>query len=220
METCFLITTYNRKESCQRLVDSLKDIGDIIVLGDSVDYTITGCKFINLKWHNGRVNYWLTVKQLFSLRGHHKYYIMIPDDFLTTPEMIKKALETWDAIEDPKKICLNLFADRINCKCWTNYMPRDRGAVWQTGWVDMCFLAEEKFFTSVKIRNASVFPRQSSGVGQQISSQLFRQGYHLYQVKDSLVTTQEAHGNSEMHKQVKNEDYRRNSHHPLKRRHP
>jgi hypothetical protein len=217
METCFLITTYNRQESCQRLVDSLQGMGDIIVVGDCVDYTISGCTFRNLSQHLGREMYWLTVKLLFSLRGQHKYYFMLPDDFMLRPEKAEEALRLWTEIDDPQKICLNLYADRIGLSCWTRFKPIDRGNVWQTGWVDMCFLAEGRFFEQLDLSKVRCTKSHSSGVGAYISNTLYGHGFHLYQVKDSLVELQMEHGFSQMHNK-ENNDIRRFSNNPKQKR--
>jgi len=197
MDICFLITTYNRKESCQRLVDSLRGIGDITVLGDCVDYTISGCKFMNRSEHYGRAGYWHTVKKLFAIRGSHQYYMMLPDDFLICESQIIEAIEIWNGIDDPLKICLNLYMDRYGLRCWTKFYPEDKGSVWQTGWVDMCFLCEESFFRHIRLKQK--IANNSSGVGAQISRQLFQKGFHFYQVKDSLVSIQDEHYVSQMH---------------------
>lgn len=197
MDIVFLITTYNRRESCQRLVDSLQGLGDIVVLGDHVDYTISGCSFTNLPEHYGRSGYWFTVKRLFAMRGKHKYFMMLPDDFMMCETQVMEAIKLWEGINDPQKICLNLYMDRLGLKCWTNFYPTSLGNVWQTGWVDMCFLCEESFFCNFKLRQK--ISHTSSGVGAQISRQLFHRKFHLYQVKESLVTPQSEHSISQMH---------------------
>jgi hypothetical protein len=202
MDIGFLITTYNRKESCQRLVDALQGLGDIVVLGDCVDYTIMGCQFHNLSSHYGKAKYWLTVRILWSLRGNHRYYFMLPDDFLPIEGFTETAIRLWDSIEDPRKVCLNLYADRIGRKCWTRLLPVDKGNVWKTGWVDMCFMAEAVFFDLISLRNAPI--GNSSGVGAQISKDLVRKEYSLYQAKESLVYPQPEHSNSQMHNEKEN----------------
>jgi hypothetical protein len=217
VEIVFLITTYNRQESCQRLVDSLQGIGDIVVLGDGVDYTISGCTFRNTSQHLGRQLYWLTVKILFELKGRHKYYFMLPDDFAISESQITKAIEIWEGIKDPQKICLNLYADRIGLTCWTKFKPVDRGNVWQTGWVDMCFLAESNFFEQLRLEKTRCTVRHSSGVGANISNTLYGKRLHLYQVKESLVTPQEAHTVSVMH-QIETNDNSRYSLDPRQKR--
>jgi len=200
---CFLVTTYNRQESCQRLVDALQGQGDIVVLNDGCDYVINGCRQYFLNQHNGKTYYWMTVKTLFAYRGTHKYYFMLPDDFLPTGNMVEDAINIWNSIEDEKKICLNLFADRIGSSCWTNFTPIDRGDVWQTQWVDMCFMCDNTFFNIVRIKEINYKTASqrgmSSGVGAMISRQLHRHGYNLYQVKESLVIPQDVHAESQMH---------------------
>jgi hypothetical protein len=204
MDITFLITTYNRRESCQRLVDSLQGLGNIVVVGDKVDYIITGCKFINLPIHYGRTGYLRVVEALWGNRGKADYYFMLPDDFMLMPDATRLGLRLWHEINDPQKICLNLYADRIGMKCWTNFKPADCGSIWQTQWVDMCFLAEEKFFKIFFYSNrhtarGSIATATGSGVGALISRRFHYSKFSLYQVKESLVYPQEEHAISQMH---------------------
>jgi hypothetical protein len=140
---------------------------------------------------------------------------MLPDDFLPVDGMTRKAIELWNSISDPRKICLNLFTDRIGSACWTHLTPRDIGEMWQTGWVDMCFMAENLFFDVVKLRKTPC--RHSSGVGAQISRSLVKSNYSLFQVKESLVTIQPEHCKSEMHSN-ENKEIPRYSQYPPKER--
>jgi len=213
MDIIFLINTYNRQESCQKLVDALQGQGDIVVLNDGCDYMINGCEQHFLNQHNGKTYYWITVRTLFSYRGVHEYYFMLPDDFLPMENMVQDAINLWESIDDEKKICLNLIADRVGRGCWTNFTPIDKGNVWHTQWVDMCFMCEEMFFNIVHIRELRLnvsFRGMSSGVGAMISRQLHRRDYNLYQVKESLVIPQEAHWKSQMHDESNIVDYEHN----------
>lgn len=195
----FLITTYNRQESCQRLVDALQGQGSILVLNDGCDYDITGCRQIKQRIHYGRGLYGKTVHNLFRMRSQHRYYIMLPDDCIPSDDIAKKAVRLWEDIKDEKKICLNLYADRIGMECWTNFKPQDAGHVWRTGWVDMCFLCKENFFGLLPaLSNIKPVKHRSSGVGMYISRRLHRRGYHFYQTKESLVELCEEHGVSQM----------------------
>jgi glycosyltransferase involved in cell wall biosynthesis len=212
MDIAFLITTYNREESCQRLVDSLQGLGDVYVVNDGCDYDISGATQYKLKGHGGRFFYWATVNFLFKQRGKHKYYFMLPDDFLIRESQILRAIEIWEGIKDPQKICLNLHADRIKCKCWTNFLPIDKGNVWLSQWVDMCFLCEDRFFDKLGVMPKTL-TRTGSGVGAYISRRLFRNRYNLYQVKEDLITFQPEHWNSQMHRQVIKDRYETNSRH-------
>lgn len=184
-------------------MDSLQGQGDIVVLNDGCDYVISGCDQYFLKTHNGKLFYWDTVRTLFSLRGEHKYYFVLPDDFLICDSQIAKAIELWESIKDPLKICLNLYADRIGIPCWTTFIPIDMGEYYRTGWMDMCILCENLFFDKVRV-NKIIFTGnsnivRSSGVGSQISRNLHRRGFHFYQVKESLVDIQPEHYSSQMH---------------------
>jgi hypothetical protein len=195
----FLITTFNRQEPCQRLVDSLQGLGDIFVLNDGCDYEIKGCKQVFCRINGGKHGYWNTINTLFSFRTKHKYYIMLPDDFLMDKGQVDKAVETWERIKDGKKICLNLYADRIGLKCWTGFKPSSSFNCWHTQWVDMCFICGELFFTALGRINGPLKSNQSSGVGAYISKKLNREHYNLYQVKESLITIQPEHGISQIY---------------------
>jgi len=185
------------------LVDSLRGLGNIVVVSDGSDYDITGCKHVKQFPHYGKQRYWRTVNLLFNERILSDYYIMLPDDFLPAKDMVEKSLEIWSEIQDKKKICLNLIADRIGQACWTGLKPVDKGFVYKTGWVDMCFLCTEEFFDFIlPIEppgiNWRTYPTMSSGVGRDISIRLAKNKYGLYQVKESLVTMQEEHCISKM----------------------
>lgn len=202
MSICFLITTYNRPFACQRLVDSLQGLGHVVVINDGCDYIISGCEQHFHEPHLGKKGYYLLVSKLWQVRGFHEYYIMLPDDFLMNKYQLDKTIETWQSIEDDKKICLNLYTDRVGTLCWTRFNPIDKGNVWQTGWVDMCFICTEDFFKvipRIDVPYATHGKKASSGVGAYISRRLFARGYHMYQVKESLVDIQEEHHNSQMH---------------------
>lgn len=202
IDVVFLINTYNRQESCQRLVDSLQGQGRIIVLNDGCDYVINGCEQNFLTQHNGKMYYWLTVKKLFSLRGSHQYYIMLPDDFLPVENMVERAVGVWLSIGDLRKATLNLYTDRLGQSCWTAFKAIDFGDYYQTQWVDMCFLCRESFFGLINLQPVSpsliIKPNASSGVGAMISRQINRRKWCMYQVKEGLVIPQKEHHISQM----------------------
>lgn len=213
MVVTFLIPTYNRQESCQRLVDALQGYGNVVVLNDGCDYKINGCIQYFQSKNLGKPGYWCTVNALFKYRIESEYYFMINDDFLPVENMVERAITTWGSINDPRKICLNLYVDRVGEECWTHFKPVDKGNVWLTQWVDGFFMCEERFFTTLGLLPQMNYdwrklPRQSSGVGSYISRRLYRLEYNLYQVKESLVTPQPEHFNSKMLNNVSNGTYR------------
>jgi len=205
MDITFLITTRNRQKSCQELVDSLRELGNIIVANDGSNYSVKGAVNLNTHIHLGKKNYWKLINMLFRNRTEAKYYFVLPDDFLICDSQIAKAIEIWESIKDDNKICLNLYYDRNGKRCWTNFLPVNKGDIWQTQWVDMCFLCENMFFERLgaipelnKTRN--MYFKGSSGVGCYISRFFNRKKMNLYQVKESLVDMQEEHCYSQMHK--------------------
>jgi hypothetical protein len=200
MDICFLITTYNRQESCQRLVDSLQGLGDIVVAHDGNNYTISGATNINPNIHLGKSEYWRLINMLYRNRPKCKYYFTLPDDFMICDSQIAKAIEIWEGIKDQRKICLNLLTNRSGVSCWTLFKPIDKGNIWQTGWVDMCFLCEDRFFDNLgAIPDLHRVGKGSSGVGAYISRRMMKWNYNMYQVKEELAYPTEAHLISQMH---------------------
>jgi len=199
MSIAFLITTCNRQESCQRLVNSIRSIGTVYVFNDGGQYGIFGAVNGSHPRRLGKRGYWKTVNHLFWMRSHHDYYIMLPDDFMMTPEQVEQAIKTWQGIDDPRKICLNLYADRKGLMCWTGFKPVDKEETWLTQWVDMCFICQDKFFTVLGNIPEPTFRSKSSGVGAFISRFFHKKKFTMYQVKESLVTPQPEHLKTQMH---------------------
>ena len=211
-DVIFLITTYNRQAACQRVVDVLKGHGMVCVLNDGCNYDIIGARQIKRNRHLGKIGYWITVNQLFNLRGSHKYYIMLPDDWMPVDNMVEKAISLWESIIDEKKICLNLlYPGGVGRTNWTGFPAIDVGTVYKTQWVDMCFICEDSFFQKLG-RIPKIKASLSSGVGRYISRMLDGAGLNLYQVKEELFTQQDEHNISQM----RNKENSGNSH--IKRR--
>lgn len=148
----------------------------------------------------GKANYWKTINRLFEdvSQESFDYAIQIPDDIELCENFFQSAIAQYEAITDKKKICLNLLNDyRRKDKMWTPVVPSIKSFgsynIIKTGWVDMCYIAEPKFFIALKYRiqkianSWSANPLKSSGVGMNISQRLFRKGFSFYQVAHSLV---------------------------------
>jgi hypothetical protein len=178
-------------------------LGDVYVFNDGGDYTIEGAVNKQNPQRLGKAGYWNTVNALFSMRGNHKYYIMLPDDFMPRPEIVIESLRLWSEIKDPRKICMSLAEPRT-IPCWTGFMPVEKYGVIQSQWVDMCFLCEESFFSILGripplIRTTNGYVRRgSSGIGAYISRFFHKRKYNMYQVKESLVEIQAEHYKSQM----------------------
>jgi len=207
MDIAFLITTYNRQESCQRLVNRLVAYGDVYVFNDGSDYNISGATQLKRQNNLGKRGYWRSVNALFAMRGNHKYYFMLPDDFMPADDMVNKALAIWNSINDPQKICLSISEGRPDHECWTKFTAIEKDTVWLTQWVDMCFMCEDKFFQRLGVL-PQVNAQRSSGVGRYISKYLHHLRLHMYQVKESLVIPTEEHLKSQMHKRILHDNSR------------
>jgi glycosyltransferase involved in cell wall biosynthesis len=189
-----LVTTCDRPAFLERIIRDLQQEGDVydlsfFIVDDGV-------------LRNGKKNYWKTTNELWKQARSKEfdYYIQLPDDVELQDQFISKAINSWNAIEDAKKICLNLFLDgvRLGKTCWTNFWPQvyvfNEKIYLRTQWVDMFYICEKKFFEQLSWSIHAVDPRRwinnpelSSGVGQQISIRLHTKGWHLYQVKQSMA---------------------------------
>jgi FkbM family methyltransferase len=210
------ITTYNRPDSLRRLLESLMaDAGrlkiDCRVYNDrsTVQYAELPAGneqfqivYINLEKHHGKPEYWRVVDKIFrDLEGtSSRYYIQLPDDVQVRPGFLRHAINTYERIRDPGKLCLNLYLDchRIGKANWTPMLPQierhDDVSVFKIGWIDLCYLAERRFFERLNFRIDPIDakrwkrnPLLSSGVGMQITHRLKGQG--LYQVRDCYVSS-------------------------------
>ena len=219
-DIAFLITTRNRRDSCQRLVDAISAYGDVFIINDGCSYVIRGSRQLIRHEYYGKRLYWKTVNQLFSFRTPHKYYMMLPDDFMPLEGMVEKAISIWESIRDKDKICLNLSPDRIGTSCWTSVIPVDKGNVFKTGWVDMCFLCEDRFFEVLGDLPQTTIS-ESSGVGSYISKFFIRhptEKYTIYHSKEMLVIPQEEHyTNSQMQHEIRRNSNSKGKRTPLPR---
>ena len=217
---CFLVTTYNRPESCFKLVKELTKYGDVFLLNDGSKYKV------NKSWiskypvyyveqeHSGKRYYNETVNDLWSMpTKRYSYYFMIPDDMLPVNDFVEKAIKTWDNIRDERKICLTTYFDkgRIGKPCWTKFNPVEYPDFRLTQWTDMCFMCKKKMFDEIgKIPRSKLDwdrnPKMSTGVGAYISSTLYKRGWNLYQTKTSLFVPQPEAYKSEMNPWRKKND--------------
>lgn len=212
-----IITTYNRPAQLRRLLDDLMaDAGDLRVLcrvyndrseqaytdlpSSRANFTI---EYIDLPVHHGKANYWKLINRMFrDLRAvQARYYMQLPDDVRLKAGFIANAIGVYESIDNPNKICLNLYLDssRIGKPCWNPLLPQIEAfgemRVFRTGWIDMVYLTERRFFEALNFTLQPIpaerwrrNPRRSSGVGSQISRRLKRLAF--YQVRTPLLTSE------------------------------
>ncbi len=211
-----LITTYNRPDELRRLLAELitdarglkvhckvyNDSSDLPYEGMPTGNEAFKLEQIDVRPHHGKREHWKLINRIFGdLRSaRSRFYLQLPDDVRVLPGFLKHALDTYQAITDPNKICLNLYLDdsRIGRTCWTSILPRicrfGETSVFKTGWVDMCYLADGRFFQELDYEIKPIpanrwksNPKLSSGVGQQISGRLRR--FSMYQVRDCFISS-------------------------------
>ena len=212
-----VITTYNRPEQLRRLLsDLMTDAVDLRVhcrvyndrseraYPDMPSGSATfAIQYIDLPVHHGKVRYCQLIDRVFQdLRATTaRYYLQLPDDVRLKPGFLANAIGVYEAIDDRDKICLNVYLDssRIGKPCWSRALPRIESfgdtRVFKTGWVDMVYVAEQRFFEALDYTIKPIpaerwqrNPRRSSGVGAQISRRLARRSF--YQVRECLLRSE------------------------------
>lgn len=189
-----LVTTCDRPAFLQKLLEDInQESGQFELFIFIVD---------DGKLKNGKKNYWKNINQLWCevKDRDFDYYIQLPDDVELQSGFIGKAIEAWKGINDPRKICLNLFLEgnRMGATCWTNVWPEihafGTNRYLRTQWMDLLFICEKKFFETLQWTIHPIPPERwihhphlSSGVGQQVSIRLHNMRWNLYQSIEKLV---------------------------------
>ena len=229
MKIAVLITTHNRPEM---LLQLLKDIDRVkgnhiiitIIIADGpqgnykpvhdyIDKNPARYFFDQYPEHGGKMYYYRLVNNLYQMCAsahclfRFDYFIQVPDDVTLADNFFNEAIDQFEAIKDPDKICMNLLNDGRKQPGWTHFKPvnvKSNGYTFiKTNWIDMCFISNSNYF---KALDWKILPVElswsgsetcSSGVGLQISKRLFELGKTMYLTSRSLV----GHGahNSQMH---------------------
>lgn len=201
MKVLISITSYERKDFLLNVVKQLKG-EDIIIWDDNSNFEIEG-EFTFHKFYKnyGKKLAWRKFQSIFKIlaRDNYDYYIVIPDDVILCDNFVKKSIELYENIKDDKKICLSLLSDaRIKNPCWTEFNPVVKGDVILTQWNDLLFICERKFFEVLDLKEVpkerwDINPDLGSGVGGNISRDLYLNGYNMYHTKESLCTHRTNH---------------------------
>jgi len=219
---CVFITTYNRSEMLEYLIQQIQSQRNnlklkIIVFDDGSDekYQLSDqVSYFKFFPNMGKKKFWKIIDTSLKLikQIDAKYFIFLQDDVTIKENFFNDLRKKYEEIEDPKKISLSFLSDyRIKSPNWTNYQPRVRGEVIKTQWIELHFICEKKIFEALEYKMEPINPTRwddnpllSSGVGWQMSLRLHNKGYGMYHTKESFVS----HGDheSKMNKQerVKN----------------
>lgn len=203
---CIVITTYNREEELKKLLNDifLNNPYNILVLVfddgsdkiyDLSDYNLKYIKFLN---NHGKKKFWIMVNKIFNYCKNIKseYFVFLQDDQRISDFFLKKSMEKFENIIDPKKISLELRTDsRTTRSNWTNFEPIPIGDYIKTQWVELDFICKYDFFKTLNFTvdpiNESRWkknPNLSTGVGHQLSTRLNKMGFSMYHVKNSLIS--------------------------------
>jgi len=216
MKILILITTFNRPDDLLILLKELKkdklfkklhlivfDDGSTKNYSKVINYLKKYYRFdlFRNEENRGKENYWQIVNAAYNEVSNHEfdYFLMIPDDIRLTDNFLTRCIQSYDAIEDNKKACLNIWNDysRFGKSSWTTVMTKEvefRGEKFhKIGWVDMCFICGKEFFEIInysihQVENRYLLNKNlSSGVGAQLSNAMINAGASIYQVIKSYV---------------------------------
>ena len=203
---CVIISTFNRPQMLSELLKNIesekKNYKVLVVVFDDnssekYDLSQFDLKKITMNPNMGKRKYYVLINASFSYikNINSKYFIYLPDDIKLVNNFFDETKRIYESIDHPKKICLSILTDeRVKRTNWTNFKSIDFGEYYQTQWNDLCFIAEKKFFDVLNYRLNKIpqtrwntNPNLSSGVGQQISIRLNKNGYNMYHTKKSMV---------------------------------
>lgn len=209
---CVIITSYNREEKLKSLLNQISEYKNFRIFvsvfddssfpaNDISEFNVFKVTYVK---NNGKKKFWKIISDTYKLckNINSKYYIYLQDDVVLKENFFQEAVRLYEKIEDPKKISLNtlILENQRGKPKWTNFDPEEYDEYYKTQWTELFFICERKFFEVLNFSVNSIpserwdsDPNLSSGVGDQISTRLYKMGWNQYQVKNSLVT----HGDHE-----------------------
>jgi hypothetical protein len=210
MKFLIFIPTFNRPGMCNNLlwkINELKGNHDIQLLvvndGSTVPYddaeeflyVFKNAHYIRNAENNGKKLFWKTIQLAFDFAktSQWDYFVMLGDDTDLWDGFFEKAIAAFHSADIT---CLNLLTDltRVNTRQWTNIPSISINEyVYRTGWMDLCFMAQRRFFDALNYtiepvpESWTARPDKSSGVGMQLSKRLITKGLYFHQMKRTLV---------------------------------
>lgn len=221
MKIAILITTCKRPEMLAQLLDDIKrempsgwepwiSVTED-VWPDSPEYSS------ELKQ---RVDRWASTREhgaaKYSITMYHMWQwlrlvswdrmLQIPDDVRLERDFFHRIELTWQAIDDPQKVCLSPLRDS-RTQCWTGWEMLDMGPAMLSQWTDLAIYTDNRWMDAI-YGVPIVVPRrsESSGVGAWLSRRWHDEGMRMYHVKKSLLR----HGD---HESVMHPEHRK--HNPI-----
>lgn len=194
MSVLTIITSYNRKESLEKLLESLdRQKTNIQIFDDYSCFTLDRKDFLQFPFNYGKEYAWMKFNKIFSfIPKTYDYYILIPDDVEIKDDFIEQCIKKWDNLPEKQKICLSLLTDsRVKEGCFTGFPCQIEGDYLLTNFNDLCFISGVEFFKPkikrVSLRRWYKTPLMSSGVGSKLSRYWLGAGKKQYHLAESLV---------------------------------
>jgi hypothetical protein len=195
MKVLINITSYNRLEMLNNLIEQVKDY-NYAIWDDNSDFEQLEnmCRF---EKNYGKKEAWIKWNKIFQINKKlyckdFDYFIFLPDDVVLCDNFVEKAVKLWEGIKDEKKICMSFTnPERLKVPCFTAYEPEDLGNVVKTQWNDMMFICGKEFINTVvvdpiKESRWDKNPNLSSGVGSKISH-LYYGRRNMYHAKEEMA---------------------------------
>jgi hypothetical protein len=193
MITHIIVTTYNRPEYYDQLVNALRSTRvNIHAWNDGSDLPYPRHDFVEVhnRGHHGKDAYGALVGHAFRHAATQPWdrLLMVPDDVIPRPDLIPRCESSWNAIIDPFKILLNPLVDgRGHIRQWGSTYPVKVAGMWLTGWNDLCFYTDERIRPHLRARfHAPPDGCMGSGVGSQWSRRV-REFGNLWQTDATLL---------------------------------
>jgi FkbM family methyltransferase len=209
------ITTYNRPESCLRLLrDIARDKAGyrvrVVVFDDASaeDYKPVrqfcrthGWQYVRAAQNHGKRQWWRWVNEVLArwTRDAADHFYFIQDDMRLCSDFFRRTLSLWDQISDQNKAALYLLRDAKRnapgITCWTQFKSRIEGAVERTQWADCNAILLNRTFLDTLGGALEPIPQSrwdknpllSSGVGQQWSQRLHAAKKGMFRPLESYV---------------------------------
>lgn len=210
-DICVVITTFNREQMIKKLLDDIEKYKSkykilTIVFDDGspnyLDISDNNIRYVKFLNNHGKKLYWklITETMKYCENVNAKYFIYLPDDVRLSKNFFDESINTYENINDARKICLSLLMpiQQIGKTNWTNFIPIEKDGCFLTQWCDLCFISNKRFFEALNYKideiplnrwdtKSNKRENLSSGVGKNISERLHIQNLNMYHVKSSFV---------------------------------
>ncbi len=141
---CVIITTYNRADMLQKLLNQLenekKEYKVFVAIFDDagnqkIEIKKKHYKKITFYPNNGKKNYHKVINTTFNFIKNisSKYFIYLPDDISLSQNFFDESKRLYESIKFTDKVCLSILTDgRVNRTNWTDFKTIDHAECYKT----------------------------------------------------------------------------------------